>query len=64
MSEPPPSWFLVISVLDLDEPRRLGVAVKALALDHIVITSVNRDDLSDGGAFAQCIEARRHNRKM
>lgn len=50
-------------VVDTDEPRRLGEAVSYLKLNHIVITSVNRDDLADGGAsvFAECIaEARKH----
>ena len=50
-------------VVDVDEPRRLGEAVGHLKLKHIVITSVNRDDLADGGAgiFAECIaEARKH----
>ncbi len=49
--------------VDTDEPRRIGEAVGYLKLKHIVITSVNRDDLSDGGAsiFAECIaEARKH----
>ncbi|MYB92240.1 lipoyl synthase [Candidatus Poribacteria bacterium] len=49
--------------VDTDEPRRLGEAVGYLKLKHIVITSVNRDDLTDGGAsvFAECIaEARKH----
>jgi lipoyl synthase len=36
--------------LDLDEPRRVGAAVAAMALKHTVITSVNRDELPDGGA--------------
>ena len=36
--------------LDLDEPRRVGAAVADLNLGHVVITSVNRDELSDGGA--------------
>jgi lipoic acid synthetase len=48
--------------LDLDEPRRLGAAVETLGLGHVVITSVNRDELADGGAavFAECIrEVRR-----
>lgn len=36
--------------LDEDEPRRLAEAVAALRLRHAVITSVNRDDLPDGGA--------------
>ena len=45
--------------LDLDEPRRLADAVQKLDLGHIVITSVNRDELDDGGAFifAECIRA-------
>ncbi len=38
------------SVLDLDEPRRVGRAVARMALKHTVITSVNRDELPDGGA--------------
>jgi lipoic acid synthetase len=36
--------------LDLDEPVRVGAAVGAMALKHAVITSVNRDELPDGGA--------------
>jgi lipoic acid synthetase len=36
--------------LDLDEPRRVGDAVAAMSLGHVVITSVNRDELPDGGA--------------
>jgi len=36
--------------LDLDEPRLVASAAVALALRHIVITSVTRDDLPDGGA--------------
>ncbi len=36
--------------LDLDEPRRVGDAVAAMNLKHVVITSVNRDELPDGGA--------------
>ena len=45
--------------LDADEPRRVGEAVAALGLRHVVITSVDRDDLKDGGAehFAQTIRA-------
>ncbi|POR49480.1 lipoic acid synthetase [Paraburkholderia eburnea] len=44
--------------LDADEPEHLAAAVAALGLRHVVITSVDRDDLRDGGAahFAQCIE--------
>lgn len=36
--------------LDLDEPRRVGDAVRIMHLGHVVITSVNRDELPDGGA--------------
>lgn len=36
--------------LDLDEPRRVAESVEALQLNHVVITSVNRDELKDGGA--------------
>ena len=36
--------------LDLDEPRRVGEAVRTMNLGHVVITSVNRDELPDGGA--------------
>ena len=45
--------------LDPTEPDRLGEATARLGLKHVVITSVNRDDLSDGGAsqFVGCIEA-------
>jgi len=44
--------------LDPSEPERLGEAVTRLGLSHVVITSVNRDDLADGGAhqFVACIE--------
>jgi lipoic acid synthetase len=43
--------------LDLDEPRRVAEAVKKLGLRHCVITSVNRDELKDGGAsiFAETV---------
>jgi lipoic acid synthetase len=42
---------------DPDEPRRVGEAVAELGLKHAVVTSVNRDDLADGGAdqFAKTI---------
>lgn len=47
--------------LDATEPIRLAEAVKRLNLNHVVITSVNRDDLPDGGAsqFVRCIEENR-----
>ena len=43
--------------LDLDEPRRVADSVEAMGLEHAVITSVNRDELADGGArvFADTI---------
>ena len=48
--------------LDLDEPARVAKAIAAMGLSHAVITSVNRDDLPDGGSgiFAQTVrEVRR-----
>ncbi len=36
--------------LDINEPRRVADSVKELGLKHVVITSVNRDELMDGGA--------------
>jgi lipoic acid synthetase len=45
--------------LDPDEPKHVAEAVTKLGLSHVVITSVDRDDLPDGGAehFAQVIRA-------
>jgi lipoyl synthase len=45
--------------LDPHEPERVGQAVGKMGLSHVVITSVDRDDLDDGGAthFAQTIQA-------
>jgi lipoyl synthase len=45
------------TALDREEPRRVAEAVAALGLRHAVITSVNRDELADGGAasFAETI---------
>jgi lipoyl synthase len=45
--------------VDPDEPRRVASAVARLGLRHVVVTSVNRDDLPDGGAahFAQTVRA-------
>jgi lipoic acid synthetase len=45
--------------LDADEPRRVAEAVAAMGLKYAVVTSVNRDDVSDGGAaiFAETIRA-------
>ena len=46
-----PTWF------DDDEPRRVAEAISGLGLEHVVVTSVARDDLPDGGAhvFADTI---------
>jgi lipoic acid synthetase len=43
--------------LDPEEPRHVGLVVKELGLNHVVVTSVNRDDLADGGAdhFARTV---------
>ena len=48
--------------LDAFEPGRVADAVAKLGLNHVVVTSVDRDDLDDGGAehFAQTIRAIRH----
>jgi lipoic acid synthetase len=45
------------SALDPEEPRNVALVVKDLGLDHIVVTSVNRDDLPDGGSshFAKTV---------
>ena len=47
------------AALDADEPRHVAEAVRKLGCSHAVITSVNRDDLADGGAehFAATIRA-------
>jgi lipoic acid synthetase len=47
-----------VRALDPTEPERLAEAVQRLGLSHVVITSVNRDDLKDGGAsqFVACME--------
>ena len=37
--------------LDQDEPRQVAEATKAMGLQHVVITSVNRDDIEDGGSY-------------
>ena len=49
----------VPTALDRDEPANVAKAVKQMALSHVVITSVDRDDLADGGAqhFADVIHA-------
>ena len=38
------------AALDVEEPRKVSRAIKALGLRHVVITSVDRDDIMDGGA--------------
>ncbi|MGC0371454.1 MAG: hypothetical protein DGJ47_000143 [Rickettsiaceae bacterium] len=45
-------------LLDPHEPERLAEAIGKMGLEHVVITSVDRDDLDDGGAahFARCIQ--------
>src|SRR6266481_4316791 len=45
--------------LEADEPQRVAEAAQRLGLKHVVITSVTRDDLADGGAnhFARCVVA-------
>ena len=47
--------------LDMDEPANLAKTIAAMKLKYVVITSVDRDDLRDGGAahFAQCINQTR-----
>ncbi|MBI5236727.1 MAG: lipoyl synthase [Deltaproteobacteria bacterium] len=48
-------------VPDVDEPRNIALAAKEMGLRHVVVTSVTRDDLADGGArqFAMTIRALR-----
>ena len=50
--------------LDGQEPAQLAEAIAAMQLNYVVITSVDRDDLRDGGGahFAQCISAVRQHR--
>jgi lipoyl synthase len=50
--------------LDTDEPRRVADSVEAMELEHVVITSVNRDELADGGSaiFAETIRLCRERR--
>jgi len=52
------------SVVDPDEPRRVAMAVEKLGLKHVVVTSVTRDDLSNGGSdsfFNTVLEIRKKN---
>lgn len=54
------------NIVNKDEPKKLAKAVEVMQLSHVVITSVDRDDLPDGGAkhFAECIkEVRKRNPK-
>ena len=53
-----PDWF------DEQEPQRIAEAVKSMQLDYVVLTSVNRDDLADGGAsvYANTIRALRQDK--
>jgi lipoic acid synthetase len=50
--------------LDADEPRRVAQAVARLGLQHVVVTSVDRDDLPDGGAEHFAATARAIQRQM
>lgn len=47
--------------LDVDEPRQLAEAIAEMKLKYVVVTSVDRDDLKDGGAehFADCVRQTR-----
>ena len=49
------------NALDIDEPRQLALAIADMGLKYVVITSVDRDDLKDGGAqhFSDCIRETR-----
>ena len=51
---------------DADEPQRVATAVAQMGLDYVVLTSVNRDDLPDGGAgiYAASIIALRQNNPL
>jgi lipoic acid synthetase len=51
--------------IDLGEPERISKACSQLGIDYVVITSVTRDDLPDGGSghFARCVEVLKRNGK-
>lgn len=51
-------------LVDKDEPQRVVAAVEQMGLKYVVLTSVNRDDLTDGGAgvFAETLHLLRHSR--
>ena len=46
-------------IVDPTEPENLAITVSTMGLKHVVVTSVDRDDLADGGAsqFARCIQS-------
>ena len=50
---------------DANEPVKLGLTIAKLKLNYVVITSVDRDDMKDGGAthFSECIKEIRKNNK-
>ncbi len=50
--------------LDLDEPRRVADSVASMGLEHAVITSVNRDELADGGASIYAATIREIHRRV
>ena len=52
-----------VNLPDLEEPKNVAKAAKTLGLKHVVVTSVNRDDLPDQGAnhFVQTIKSLREN---
>ncbi|QCI27183.1 lipoyl synthase [Buchnera aphidicola] len=54
------------NIIDKNEPYKLSKTVFQMGIKHIVITSVNRDDLKDGGAkhFVKCIKKLRINKKI
>lgn len=53
-----PGWF------DDQEPERIATAVRDMGLDYVVLTSVNRDDMADGGAriYAETVKALRRDK--
>src|SRR3569623_420295 len=56
-ASPSTSYYEIKDILRADEPENLAKTIAALKLNYVVITSVDRDDLRDGGAahFAACI---------
>ncbi|MPW24825.1 lipoyl synthase [Alkalibaculum sp. M08DMB] len=55
---------LTPSLIDIEEPKKIALAIKDMSMKHVVITSVTRDDLDDGGSshFAKVIdEIRKYN---